>query len=81
MISEALPVIVASGEGEKLYAFGEEVIVHLGGAQTGGRTALWTEITQEFEKKEICSGLSPSAPWDSLSNPLSSLSLAGDISK
>jgi hypothetical protein len=34
MISEALPVIVASGEGEKLYAFGEEVIVHLGGAQT-----------------------------------------------
>ncbi len=45
MITEALPVIAARGEGDKLYAFGEEVIVHLGGAQTGGRTTLWAEIT------------------------------------
>ena len=28
-----------------LRAFGEEVIVHLGGEQTGGKFALWTEIT------------------------------------
>lgn len=40
-ITEALPVIVASGEGEKLSAFGEEVIFHLGGVQTGGKIALW----------------------------------------
>ncbi|HEY5768432.1 MAG TPA: hypothetical protein VIS71_01185, partial [Terrimicrobium sp.] len=40
-ITEALPVIVASGEGEKLSAFGEEVIFHLGGVQTGDKIALW----------------------------------------
>jgi hypothetical protein len=28
-----------------LHAFCEEVIVHLAGAQTGGKIALWTEIT------------------------------------
>jgi len=45
MITEALPVILARGEGDTLHAFGEEVIVHLAGAQTGGKIALWTEIT------------------------------------
>jgi hypothetical protein len=45
MITEALPVILAPGEGETLHAFGEQVTVHLSGAQTGGRITLWTEIT------------------------------------
>ena len=35
MITDALPVIVSSGGGDALYACGEEVTVHLGGAQTG----------------------------------------------
>jgi hypothetical protein len=34
------PVIIPSGKGDVMHAFGEEVIVHLGGAQTGGRIAL-----------------------------------------
>jgi uncharacterized cupin superfamily protein len=45
MTKSAFPLILASGEGYKSHAFGEEVTVHLDRAQTGGRTALWTEIT------------------------------------
>jgi quercetin dioxygenase-like cupin family protein len=37
--------IVEPGAGQVLRAFGEELIVHLGSAQTGGRLAVWTEIT------------------------------------
>jgi hypothetical protein len=38
-------VLVEAGAGQLLRAFGEEVIVHLGGKETGGTLALWTEIT------------------------------------
>ena len=37
MNTEALPVILMHGEGDILHAFGEEVIVHLSGAQTAGK--------------------------------------------
>lgn len=39
------PCVVRPGEGRVLRAFGEEVILHLGGAETGGRFTMWTEIT------------------------------------
>lgn len=42
---EIHPVIVAPGEGRIFHAFGEEVIIHLGGDQTGGQLTIWTEIT------------------------------------
>ena len=39
------PSIVLPSEGKHLFAFGEEVILHLSGKETGGRFAMWTEIT------------------------------------
>lgn len=39
------PVIVPQADGPVVRAFGEEIIVHLSGAQTGGLLAVWTEIT------------------------------------
>ena len=39
------PVISPAGSGKVIRAFGEEVILHLGGDQTDGAFALWTEIT------------------------------------
>lgn len=39
------PAIVPPGSGKILRAFGEEVTVLLGGDQTGGAFALWTEVT------------------------------------
>lgn len=40
------PVIVVSpSDGQVLRAFGEEVVIHLDGEQTGGRLTLWTEVT------------------------------------
>jgi quercetin dioxygenase-like cupin family protein len=41
----ATPVLRAPGEGRSLKAFGEEVILHLTGEETGGEFTLWTEIT------------------------------------
>lgn len=38
-------IVVNPGDGQVLRAFGEEVIFHLGGDQTGGRLTLWTELT------------------------------------
>jgi mannose-6-phosphate isomerase-like protein (cupin superfamily) len=38
------PTIVLPGNGSVMHAFGEEVIVHLDGAQTGGKLTLWTAI-------------------------------------
>ncbi len=37
--------IVPPGAGPVLRAFGEEIHLHLTGEHTGGRSALWTEIT------------------------------------
>jgi quercetin dioxygenase-like cupin family protein len=45
VISELSPIVIPSGVGDVMHAFGEQVIVHLSGAQTGGKIALWTEIT------------------------------------
>lgn len=39
------PVSVSPSQFETLFAFGEQVILHLTGAQTGGKLTLWTEIT------------------------------------
>lgn len=39
------PVTMPPGTGRVLHAFGEEVILHLGGEQTAGKFSLWTEIT------------------------------------
>ena len=41
----SIPVIRPPSEKTVLHAFGEEVIVHLSGKDTGGALALWTEIT------------------------------------
>ena len=38
-------IFVNSGNGSVLRAFGEEVIIHLGGEETGGRLTMWTEVT------------------------------------
>jgi quercetin dioxygenase-like cupin family protein len=43
--SPLTPIIRSPNEGTVLRAFGEEVIVHLSGKDTGGASALWTEIT------------------------------------
>jgi mannose-6-phosphate isomerase-like protein (cupin superfamily) len=42
--SPAAPVVVASGEGRAVHAFGLELIFHLTGEQTGGRYVLATAI-------------------------------------
>lgn len=39
------PVSVSPDQFETLFAFGEQVILHLTGAQTGGKVTAWTEIT------------------------------------
>jgi mannose-6-phosphate isomerase-like protein (cupin superfamily) len=39
------PVIVPAAAGDVLRAFGEEVVVKLGGGQTNRSLSLWTEIT------------------------------------
>ena len=44
-MSDKTGAIVTKEEARVLRAFGEEVIVHLGGEQTGGKLTLWTEIT------------------------------------
>jgi quercetin dioxygenase-like cupin family protein len=41
----AKPVIVLPDAGDVLRAFGEEVTIKLGGAQTGGTLSLWIETT------------------------------------
>jgi quercetin dioxygenase-like cupin family protein len=38
-------VLAEAGAGQVLDAFGEKVIVHLRGKETGGALSLWTEIT------------------------------------
>ena len=45
MSSSLVPVIAAPDEGTELHAFGEKVIIHLTGKQTGGLATVWTEIT------------------------------------
>ena len=40
-----LPVIIPSGQGQILRAFGDEIIVHLGSRQTGGQFTMFTDIT------------------------------------
>jgi quercetin dioxygenase-like cupin family protein len=44
-MSEKSGMIVKQDEAHVLYAFGEEVIVHLDGKRTGGALTMWTEIT------------------------------------
>jgi quercetin dioxygenase-like cupin family protein len=39
-----IPIIVPPESGQRLQAFGEEVIIHLGGEQTGGKLTLWSEF-------------------------------------
>jgi mannose-6-phosphate isomerase-like protein (cupin superfamily) len=39
------PCIVPPGAGKVLRAFGEEITIHLSGADTGGQFTMWTEIT------------------------------------
>jgi quercetin dioxygenase-like cupin family protein len=43
--AELSAVLVETGAGQVLHAFGEKVIIHLGGKETGGALSLWTEIT------------------------------------
>lgn len=43
--SQPTPAIVLPTEGKTLHAFGDEVTVHLGGAETGGQFTLFTDIT------------------------------------
>jgi len=42
---EVMPAIVLSNEGKRLSAFGDEITVHLGGAETGGKYTLFTDVT------------------------------------
>ena len=45
-MSARSPIIITpSDSGEVLRAFGEEIIVHLGGDQTGGKVCMFTETT------------------------------------
>ena len=44
-MSERPGAIVSRDDARVLHAFGEEVIVHLGGDETGGKLTVWTEIT------------------------------------
>lgn len=46
MNAPTTPAIVPPADGPVLNAFGEQVIVQLSGAQTGGHLVVWTEITQ-----------------------------------
>lgn len=39
------PALIPPAHGRPLRAFGEEVLLHLGGDQTDGLLAVWTEIT------------------------------------
>jgi quercetin dioxygenase-like cupin family protein len=39
------PVVVPHEQGRVLRAFGEEIILHLDGKQTGGKLTMWTEFT------------------------------------
>jgi hypothetical protein len=39
------PVIATPGNAPGLRAFGNEVMVHLGGGQTGGKFTMFTDIT------------------------------------
>ncbi|KAB2675594.1 MAG: cupin domain-containing protein [Verrucomicrobia bacterium] len=39
------PVVVLPGTGKVLRAFGDEITVHLGGADTGGEFAMFTDVT------------------------------------
>jgi quercetin dioxygenase-like cupin family protein len=41
----AAPALRLPGEGRVIGAFGDEVILHLEGADTGGTLSLWTNIT------------------------------------
>jgi quercetin dioxygenase-like cupin family protein len=45
MSSSRVPVIASSQKGTVLHAFGETVIIHLNGEETGGIATVWTEIT------------------------------------
>jgi quercetin dioxygenase-like cupin family protein len=45
MDAPTTPAIVPAALGPVLRAFGEEVVVELSGEQTGGKLAVWTEIT------------------------------------
>ena len=44
-VSSEPAIFFTSGDGKVLRAFGEEVIIHLGGEETGGRLAMWSELT------------------------------------
>ena len=44
-MSEKTGAIVTPEKARVLRAFGEEVMVHLGGEETGGTLTVWTEIT------------------------------------
>jgi quercetin dioxygenase-like cupin family protein len=39
------PALVLPGEARGLHAFGDEIFVHLGGAETGGNYTMFTDIT------------------------------------
>ena len=39
------PKVVLPSEGKVIHAFGDEVIIHLSGAETGGRYTMFTDIT------------------------------------
>jgi hypothetical protein len=39
------PLFVAREGGWQLHAFGDQIIIHLDGSQTGGRFTLFTDIT------------------------------------
>jgi quercetin dioxygenase-like cupin family protein len=42
---ERMPTVVLPGAAQTLQAFGDEVLIHLGGAETGGKYSVFTSIT------------------------------------
>jgi quercetin dioxygenase-like cupin family protein len=44
-MSENSGTILRKDDAQVLHAFGEEVTIHLDGERTGGKLAMWTEIT------------------------------------
>lgn len=43
--TEIRPLLIPAGTGKVMRAFGDEITVHLSGAQTGGRFTMFTDVT------------------------------------
>ncbi len=42
-------IVTPAGQTKILRAFGEDIVIHLNGEQTGGRLTMWTELTPPGE--------------------------------